>query len=167
MSDLNSDIVSTYGNRLRIRVCGFYIENQKLLLVKHKSLAAHGYFWAPPGGGMEYGETSSQTLVREFKEEVGLHITQFHFAFTHEFIDPPLQAIELYYIVSAAEGEVKKGIDPEMHIDSQLIQEVCFMSLAEIKALPQHNKHHVLNAIESLEELTTRNSYSIYNPQGI
>jgi 8-oxo-dGTP diphosphatase len=167
MSASNSDIVSTYGNRLRVRVCGIYILEHKLLLVKHKSLGNSGEFWAPPGGGMEYGETSSQTLTREFKEETGLTLTQFHFAFTHEYIDPPLQALELYYVIEEAKGELIKGLDPEMHVNKQIIQEVCFMSMQEIKAIPFHSKHQVLQNLNSIEELSSQRGYSIYNPQGI
>ena len=71
MEDIQNEIVSSFGNKLRIRVCGICIEENKILLVRHHSIGKSGILWAPPGGGMIYGETSEQALIREFVEETG------------------------------------------------------------------------------------------------
>lgn len=49
------------------RVAGILLRDNKILLQKPTSDT--GY--ALPGGHVEFGETSTQTLVREFKEEIG------------------------------------------------------------------------------------------------
>jgi 8-oxo-dGTP pyrophosphatase MutT (NUDIX family) len=48
----------------------FLIYNNKVLLVYHKKLN----FWLPPGGHIEKNETPDETVLREFKEEVGLDV---------------------------------------------------------------------------------------------
>ena len=45
----------------------------KILLVKRNTVPFKGY-WALPGGRMDPGETSEQTVVREVKEETGLDV---------------------------------------------------------------------------------------------
>lgn len=99
MEDINNEIVSSFGNKLRIRVCGICIEENKILLVRHHSIGQSGILWAPPGGGMVYGETSEAALVREFVEETGLDIQVEHFLCVNEYLTPPLHAIELFFMV--------------------------------------------------------------------
>jgi len=47
--------------------------NNKILLVKRATVVFKGY-WALPGGKVDAGETVEQTVVREVKEETGLHV---------------------------------------------------------------------------------------------
>ena len=58
--------MNPFQGKVRVRACGILIENQRILLVKHRGLGAQGYFWSPPGGGMEFGENN---LVETFKEK--------------------------------------------------------------------------------------------------
>ena len=60
-NNIQSAITNTFGNKLRLRVSGIYIKNDEILLVKHKSINKEGILWAPPGGGMEFGETAEAT----------------------------------------------------------------------------------------------------------
>ena len=65
-------VKSVYGNRVRARACGICIHRGEILLVKHTGLGPEGVLWAPPGGGIEFGESAEDSLKREFKEETGL-----------------------------------------------------------------------------------------------
>ena len=47
--------------------------NNKILLVKRGTVIFKGY-WALPGGKVDAGETVEQAVVREVKEETGLHV---------------------------------------------------------------------------------------------
>jgi len=47
--------------------------NNKILLVKRGTVVFKGY-WALPGGRVDAGETVEETVVREVKEETGLHV---------------------------------------------------------------------------------------------
>lgn len=129
-----------YGGRLRIRVCGFCINNHRILLLKHHS--KRGDLWLPPGGGLEYGEFISDALKREFLEETRLEVEVGDFVFTTEFLKPPLHAIELFYRVKYISGTAQLGSDPES--DAQLLLDLKWMTLKEIQELPQERKHQCL-----------------------
>ena len=50
-------------------------------MVHHTALGKDGSLWAPPGGGMEYGESAHAALKREFMEETHLEIEVERFLF--------------------------------------------------------------------------------------
>lgn len=109
------DIIhTTFGGKVRVRACGILIKEDAVLLLKHEGVGKKGYLWAPPGGGVEFGESIKKTIVREFKEECNLTITVGEFILFNEFIAPPLHAIELFFKVSYVEGDLKIGNDPEL-----------------------------------------------------
>src|SRR6478735_2451882 len=91
-----SEITQKYGNRVRLRACGLCWRGNALLMVNHKFLTS-GDFWAPPGGGVEFGQPSQEALAREFKEETNVTIAAGSLLFTCEFIKPPLHAVELFF----------------------------------------------------------------------
>lgn len=140
---MTDSVYKTFGNKLWVRACGLCQFNGHLLMINHKGIR-EGDFWAPPGGGLEFGETIETCLRREFIEETGLVIDNVHFQFICEFIHLPLHAIELFFRVDIIQGKLKKGIDPEM-IDKQIIQEVKFMPWAEIDSLSQESRHGIFN----------------------
>lgn len=127
-------IENTFGNRLRIRVCGLLVEEGKILLLKHEGLGEEGYLWAPPGGGMEYGSSAEENLKREFREETGLDIDVNQYLFTHEYLNKPLHAMEHFFIVSRKGGRLKLGSDPEMEEANQIIKELKFMNENDIRS---------------------------------
>ncbi|MGD1843339.1 MAG: NUDIX domain-containing protein, partial [Thermonemataceae bacterium] len=109
--DQQEEILARFGNQLRVRVCGICVQDNQLLLVKHQGLQ-QGYLWAPPGGGMQFGESAETCLVREFEEETGLQIAVEQFLFVHEFLRPPLHGIELFFTVTVKQGTLRIGYDP-------------------------------------------------------
>lgn len=130
-----------FGNQLRVRVCGICIDGGKILLVNHEGLN-HGDFWAPPGGGLHFGETAEDCLKREFKEETGLTVEIGDFLFASEFIHKPLHAVELFFLTSIRDGILKRGIDPEMG-NHQIIREVRFFDESEINQLKPVELHGI------------------------
>ncbi len=133
-------VQETFGNRLRVRVCGLCLSQDKLLLVNHAGLR-QGPFWAPPGGGMEFGMSAEANLVNEFREETGLTVAVGPLLFVTEFMNLPLHALELFFQVTITGGALRKGHDPEMPPGHQLIQEARFMDMGSIDALPDDHKH--------------------------
>ena len=120
-----------YGDRIRVRVCGVCIVEEKILLVNHKAIVGDKDVWLPPGGGIEEGETAEDALRREFLEETGLEIKVGKLLFTKEFIHAPLHAIELYFMITIVSGILTKGLDPEMNTANQLIEDVRWISLKD------------------------------------
>ena len=139
-------IKSTYGNKVRVRVCGFLVQKNKILLLNHIGLNPENQFWSPPGGGIEFGETIEQCLIREFQEEVNLKIEVKDFLFINEHIDNNLHAIELFYKVKS-EGKPTLGYDPEV-VNS--LSEMKWMTQYEVNVIPKTTKHTILNKNPSL-----------------
>lgn len=85
-----------FGGKVRVRVGGILIEDNKILLLKHEGVGKMEYLWSPPGGGMEFGENAEENLKREFLEETGLNIRVDEMLFMNEFINYKIHAIELF-----------------------------------------------------------------------
>jgi 8-oxo-dGTP diphosphatase len=142
---MTNSVYTTFGNKLRVRVCGLCVDNEHLLMINHKGIKT-GDFWSPPGGGLQFGETVEACLKREFLEETGLDIEVREFQLICEFIQPPLHAIEMFFWVQINKGVLKTGIDPEM-MDKQIIQEAKFMPWTEITRLSPESRHGIFNLV--------------------
>jgi ADP-ribose pyrophosphatase YjhB (NUDIX family) len=59
---------------MRINSLGIILHENKILAQKGTDPATGKVFWRLPGGGIEFGETSSEALAREFLEEIGVGI---------------------------------------------------------------------------------------------
>lgn len=140
-----------YGGRIRLRVCGLLVENEKLLLICHHGLNATNRFWSPPGGGVEFGETLVSALQREFSEETNLGIEVHNLVSIREFINHPLHAVEFFFEVKRIAGMVSLGTDPEA--TEAILGEICWLSFDEIKAMPTNEVHHIFQQHHSLQEL--------------
>ncbi len=140
---------ATFGHRVRVRVCGLCYRQESLLLVRHHLEGRT--LWAPPGGGVEPGESLRTALVREFREETGLQIVPGEFLFFSEFIDPPLHAIELFFSIASYRGHPALGSDPE--IEEQLLRELDFFDSQALQRLPPAERHAVLQNCNNPTEL--------------
>ena len=85
------------------RVGGLLIRDGKVLM--QKAVDDDGYAFI--GGHVAFGETTDQTLVREFKEEIGADIKIERLIMVNENFFPwgncPCQQINLYYLVSLSD----------------------------------------------------------------
>ena len=146
---------------MRIRVCGICVDHDLILLVGHRLPGHLKIFWSVPGGGIQFGETSREALVREFFEETGLRVEIGEMLFFNEFIQPPLHAIELFFKIDSFEGTLISGIDPEFSDNNQLIQQTGFMSMGEIKEISKESKHSIFRDRNSVEEILDLRGYLI------
>lgn len=154
---MKEEIEKLYGNKLRVRVCGICLIDEKLLLIKHHNLSNSGILWAPPGGGVQFGESLKDSLVREYKEETGLKVRVEEFLFINEFLSPPLHAIELFFKVLPVGGDLQLGSDPEMPADKQLLHDIQLFSFEEIRSMNPEIVHGALLKFDGLESLLTPN----------
>ncbi|MBM3425937.1 MAG: NUDIX hydrolase [Bacteroidetes bacterium] len=155
---ISKDIESKFGNRLRIRVNGVLIEENKILMIKHK-MSLEQDFWCTPGGGMQFGSTAHENLSREFLEETGLNISVGKFICVHEYLAPPLHALECFFEVKRISGTTTLGHDPELGPDNQILAELKWMTLLELQSLEEKSIHPLFLRIKSLEELVLCKGY--------
>lgn len=157
--DERKKIEELYGHKLRLRVCGICIEEEKILLVRHSGLGEEGELWIPPGGGMEWGQTAPENLVREFLEETGLQVKVGPFLFVHEHLKEPIHAVELFFQVYPIGGTLRTGLDPELPKQQQIIQEVRYFHFHELAEINPGRLHAIFNHYKSLEALNIASGY--------
>ncbi|MCU0419139.1 MAG: NUDIX hydrolase [Cyclobacteriaceae bacterium] len=145
-----------YGNRLRVRVCGVCIRDQRLLLINHRM--AHGPLWAPPGGGLEFGESAPACLAREFREETGLTVEVRDFLFACELLHPPLHAVELFFGVEVVGGILMTGHDPEAGSPA-VIEEVAWLSATQVLAHPPAHRHRLFGQVADPLQIASLRGY--------
>lgn len=150
--NISKEIEAKFGNRLRTRVNGILIENDRLLMVKHQ-MGNGRILWSVPGGGMHFGSNASENLEREFLEETNLEVKVGNYLFVHEYLRPPLHAMEHFFEVKRIDGSVKLGKDPELSGDLQILLDVAWKSAQEIQAIPRGSLHQVFWGIKSLSQL--------------
>ncbi len=82
------------------RVGGVLIHNGKVLMQNAEGDDGYAFI----GGHVAFGETTDETLVREFKEEIGANINIERLLMVNENFFPwgnkPCQQINLYYLIS-------------------------------------------------------------------
>ena len=105
MSDIlfkTDDYVFSY------RAAGICIQNDRILLQKPTN--DNGF--AFPGGHAAFGGTNEETLIREFKEEIGADISVGELKWVGEIFFPwgekPCHQICLYYTVVIEDGHTPK-----------------------------------------------------------
>ena len=155
---MNDQIDKLFGGRVTVRVCGLCWEGDKLLLVDHKGIS-DGHFWAPPGGGVDFGRTILATLINEFRDETGLIIKPGEFRFIGEFINDPLHAIEVYFDVTRISGHLNLGVDPEMPESDQILNDLRFMTFEEIMNLPDRERHGLFRLFKTEKALKYASGY--------
>ena len=153
------EVSKLYGNKLRPRVSGICIKDNKILLVNHLGVNPENEFWAPPGGGLEFGISAEENLKREFLEETGYHINIEKFLCINEFIGIPLHTVELFFLVNIENGELIIGTEPEFKSGINIIQNVEFKDWKWIHKNKGNKLHNLLNITHSFEELITLQGY--------
>ncbi len=154
---MEKEIISNFGNKLRVRTCGILVEDDKLLLIKHHALGDREFLLCPPGGGVDFGESLHDSLVREFKEETGLDISVKKLLFVNEYIEVPLHAIEFFFEVEKIGGTLSLGTDPELD-DRQIITAIDWFSIEQLNMIIDHHKHTCLHNINQFNDLQTKHS---------
>ena len=156
---MEKEINEKFGGRLRVRVCGILVNQKGVLMVRHRGLSAAGYFWSPPGGGMDYGQSAVDCLKQEFSEETGLIITVGSLLFVNEFHHSPLHAVELFFRVTQTGGQLRTGFDPEMNGGPQIIDEVKYFKQADFEEQNGPQIHAVFRNIQQPKQVLNLKGY--------
>ncbi len=109
-------------NHFNIRVYGFLLDQGNVLVTDEFRLGI--YMTKFPGGGLNFGEGTTQCLKREFLEELNTHIEIVSHFYTTDFFQPTtllpsdMQLFNVYYMVKAEKPysfqttEIKNDIPP-------------------------------------------------------
>ena len=152
-----------YEHRVRVRACGILEDDGKLLLIKHLHLGAKGYIWLPPGGGVTFGVSAEETIIREMKEETGLNVSVDAFLFTNEIRTEKHHAIELFFRVSKTGGRPLLGIDPEVPENEQILSELLFMSFEDINNLDPDTIHNCFGLVNDSKNILDLKGFFSFN----
>ena len=105
---MNDILFKTGDGVFSYRVAGICVQNGKVLLQK----ATNDPGFAFPGGHAVFGETNAETLIREFKEEIGGDISVGELRWVGEVFFPwgnrPCHQICLYYSVEITDGSTPR-----------------------------------------------------------
>ena len=113
----------------RIRVAAVIVENDELLLVRHEKNGVA--YWMLPGGGVDYGESLSDALARELREELCITATVGPLLFANDSIAPKggRHIVNLYFEATIVRGRPALGID-------ERIVDVAFHPIPELTQIP-------------------------------
>lgn len=113
--------------KFHITVKGIVVLDNKILLLKRVKPSTDGLgFWELPGGGLEYGETPNQALIRELKEETGLDIVIIKPAYTFTKIREDYQTVGIGFLCIPKNDHVRLS---DEHT------EYCFVTIEKAKEL--------------------------------
>jgi 8-oxo-dGTP diphosphatase len=73
-------------DRPRVRVAALIVRGGEVVVVRHR--AGNAFYHLLPGGGVGWGETLADALVREIAEETGLSASVGRLLFVNDTIDP-------------------------------------------------------------------------------
>lgn len=112
---------------VRVRVAGIVLEQDSILLVKHRK-GEHSY-WMLPGGGVNPGETLHDALIREFWEETRVNIEVGDLVLVNDSIAPDhsRHVVNLHFLARIASGVPATGED----------ERICEVAYLPIGMLPE------------------------------
>ncbi|MCX8124351.1 MAG: NUDIX hydrolase [Spirochaetes bacterium] len=136
--------------KIRIRVAGLVVEDNKILLIAHKK--GSQVYWLLPGGGVEYQESLDEALKREFLEELGLNVEVGDIAMIADSIEPngKRHIINIIFWCNLINQSIRLG-------NEKILYDFSFKTLHELNDVVMYPP---LN--ECIAELLQNNSKKIY-----
>ncbi len=111
--------------RFTVRVYGLLIQENRLLVSDEFIKGKH--ITKLPGGGLELGEGALDCVIREFKEELNLTVSEASHFYTTDFFIPSAfdndsQVIIIYFKVKITEGENFKAEKVDISHEPEILR---------------------------------------------
>ncbi|MBA2174790.1 NUDIX hydrolase [Halobacillus locisalis] len=139
--------------RFNYRSAGILIQNDHVLLHRHKDDS----YWALPGGGVEIGESTKESVVREWKEELAVEIKVKSTAFIVEqfftYRDRPMHELGFYYNMTTPTSLFQKGRFHGMEGDHLIYQWLPLDEIEEYDIRPAFLRDRLRKLPEETEHL--------------
>jgi len=110
-----------------VRTTGILIEDNRILLVQQKLSDKRN--WSLPGGKLERGETISQGLIREMKEETGLDVEIVRMLYLCDVAASSNKILHITFLLKRTGGEIEL---PSNEFDENPIHDVKFVPISEL-----------------------------------
>lgn len=113
----------------RVRVAAIIVMDDKILLVRHEK--NDRTYWLLPGGGVEFGETLEQALVRELKEETNLDIVVDRPVMINDSVPPDghRHVLNICFTARVTGGDLSVAVDHRL-------KEAAFVPVESMETLP-------------------------------
>ena len=136
--------------KFHITVKAIVIYHQKILILKIVRPSSDGLgYWELPGGGLEYGETPHEALIRELKEETGLDIKIIKPVYTFTAIRPDYQTVGIGFLTIPTNDHVQLSHE---HTDYQFVSSTELLQYIDkkiyddiIMTLKEYESMHIEN----------------------
>ena len=139
--------VNINGSRFNYRVAAIVIVDGKLLLEKDKLFG----FWFMPGGRCEINEESTQTLLREFSEEVKYKISPIRLVYLcenfYEYDNEKYHEIGMYYLCKLSDKNIEPIYENEFNglEDGHIFKWHKLSEIENLNFYPIELKHKLAN----------------------
>lgn len=98
----------------RVRVAAIILKDGAILLARHQKEGET--YYVLPGGGVDFGETCEEALVRELKEEANLDIRVGQLVIVNDSVPPDRHrhVLNLHFTAAVVSGELRVGREPRL-----------------------------------------------------
>ena len=114
------------------RYQGLVVNNDHVLLIKHREHATGHAYWVIPGGGLEGDETEEECVIREVKEETNLDVEIMRLLFDEPGDPDGVYQWRKTYLCRPVGGTPSPGYEPEVEAaENYAITEVRWFDLRD------------------------------------
>ena len=92
----------------RIAVGAIVIQEEKILLVRYYDRHGSSFLVGPGGGVHNDGESITQALVREVKEETGIEVRPHKLLFVEDLLSSRYRMVKIWFLCNIVGGQVEK-----------------------------------------------------------
>ena len=141
------------NNSCGFRTVGVLVRENKILVQRERN----GTEYALPGGHVKIGETSKESLIREYKEETGADIICERLIWVEELFwkygDKNIHGIAFYYLIKLKNNwDIPDGYcEPHKDNKNVIIEWVTIGKMKNLTIYPQFIKEKIENISEHTE----------------